>query len=174
MARQPALTGEREAEARKLLAAGISAREIGRRLGVDHKTIGKLKTTTPSPSAQTGQRAAPTEAPAPVDDFERQQLDLLKLLDAKLDEVKLDDAKNEVPAVSARDLAGLVKAKNDTIKAIRAHRAMASSSANDPGTLGGIADLVKARLKRLAEVGTPAVAAEPPEQTEDEEEPTGT
>lgn len=174
MARPPALTGEREAEARKLLAAGTSTREIGRRLGVDHKTIGKLRGTTPSASAQTSSVGSPTGPGASLDDFEAAQLALLELIDAKLSETKLDGDDNAVPAVSARDLAGLVKAKNDTIKAIRAHRAMASSSADDPSALGGVADLVKARLKRLAEVGAPAAVVAPPEQAKDEDEPTGT
>lgn len=175
MARPPALSGEREAEARRLLAAGTSAREIGRRLGVDHKTISKLKSSSPSASTSTGQPSATTEASAPLDDFERQQLGLLKMIDDKLAEKKADVLGNKVPAVSARDLAGLVKAKNDTIKALRAYRAIASGSADDPSAFGGIAEMVKTRLKRLAEVGTPAMAAaDPPEHSEDEEEPTGT
>lgn len=174
MARPPALTGEREAEARKLLAAGTSAREIGRRLGVDHKTITKLRGTTPSASAATSSGPTAVGPGAPSDDFEAEQLALLELIDGKLSETKLDVLGAEVHAVSARDLAGLVKAKNDTIKAIRANRAMASSSADDPSTLGGVADLVKARLKRLAEVGAPVVAAAAPEQAKDEDEPTGT
>lgn len=139
MPRPKALTGEREAEARRLLGAGVSTTKIAKQFGVDHKTIAKL-------GRREGPYASPTDAPAtpgtatPVDAFEADQLRAYEILKTSLEQGDHD----------ARGLAQLSKAMNDTIKAIRAHRIQGGASQNDPDTLGAVAEQVMTRLQRLA------------------------
>ena len=139
MPRPKALTGEREAEARRLLGAGVSTTKIAAKFGVDHKTIAKL-------GRREGPYASPTDAPAspsaatPVDAFEADQLRAYEILKTSLEHGDHD----------ARGLAQLSKAMNDTIKAIRAHRIQGGAAKDDPDTLGSVADQVIARLQRLS------------------------
>lgn len=166
MARPRALTGEREAEALKLLASGVSASAIGRRFGVDHKTVLKLRNQAMSganpPSTSAEQRETD---PGPArDQFEAEQVDSLRRIETAM----------ESPKVGAVGLAALVKARNDTIKAIRAHRAMGSQG-TEPDELAAVAEQVRSRLERLSKAkraAEPVAAVEPKAKSEDDK--TGT
>lgn len=138
MPRPKALTGEREAEARRLLGAGVSTTKIAAQFGVDHKTIAKLGRREGPYASPTGHVEAPIVA-TPGDAFEADQLRTYDVIKTSIETGDHD----------ARGLAQLVKAQNDTIKAIRAHRIQGGAANDDPNALDAVADTVIARLQRL-------------------------
>lgn len=84
----------------------------------------------------------------------------------------LIEAKMGNEKCGAVGLAALCKAQNDTIKAIRQHRVLTKTADVGDEQTELLADQVKARLRRLSEVGRPVVAIQA--RTEDEEPKTGT
>lgn len=156
MARPRALSGEREKQALALLASGTSAREVARKLGVDHKTVTRLGREVSKGERPSAQGSAAEE----LDEFEVRQLEVLRRIEEKFDD----------PRLGAVGLAALVKAQNDTIKAIRLHR-LAKPSMNDEDTEAA-AERVMARLERLSSRSAPVAPVSEP--VEDGSEGNGT
>lgn len=142
MANHRALDAAKQDEAKRLLAAGVSARKIAQRFGVDHKTITKLgRGDGPYESTRAPRPHPPaSEAQAPSDDFEAAQLRTYEILRASLEGGDHD----------ARGLSQIAKALNDTIKAIRQHRIHSGAAADAPEASDMVADMVIARMIRLA------------------------
>lgn len=162
MGRPKALTGAQEAEALRLLASGQSARKIAAKFGCDHKVITRIKRETPAaPSATVSASKTIDTAPA-TDDFEAAQMAAYERIKQEIQHGDHD----------ARGLSQLVKAQNDTIKAIRLHR-LAKGRPGVDDSDDGAADRVIAKLQRLAERKAPVLAV-PDDTTIETETDTGT
>lgn len=151
MSRPKVFSPETEREIAQRAAAGESTVSIAKALGTSHQNVqNALK------------RCRGTLAPDADDEFERRQLATLRLIRRKM----RDDESSPMA------IAALVKAQNDTIKAIRQHRLMHRKASGTDEEQDVIADQVKARLRRLSEVGQ-SVASVPDEDKEDPEAATG-
>lgn len=135
-----ALTGAEEAEAQQLLATGATARSVARKFGVDHKTITKIAHGKRSEASETSIGKA-------RDAFERAQLATFRNLKRRLRNA--DD----------RNAPALAKAMNDTIKAIRQHRLLSKAAGTGDEPSERVADMMIAKLQRLAERAPVAPAA---------------
>ena len=157
MPRPEALTGDRREAALAGLAAGKSARQLAAELGVDHKTVAKLG------RLESVENEVDPARSVALDQFEARQL-------AALDRIEAALSVTDTPL----GISALVKAQNDTIKALRQHRLLRRPGGESGEEIEASAERVTARLARLAERMKATPDGSAAVTTASHEEPTGT
>ena len=110
-------------------ATGESTPSIARSLGTSHANVQNA----------IKRHGGQVEGAGEPDEFERAQLTAFERIAIEIEAGDHD----------ARGLAALVKAQNDTIKAIRMYRQLSGTAKDDPEAGNRAADAVVARLQRL-------------------------
>lgn len=70
----PALLGKKRSEALRLIAGGASDREVGRTVGVDHKTIGKLRKSAAEVGKTVPKVGTRSATPSSTDELSSERL----------------------------------------------------------------------------------------------------